>query len=122
VSAEEYNENIRKTEAADSKKADKAKAIEEGKHLIIIMDLQSLFLCPNVEASCLLLKTKLCCHNFTLFDLTTKSVLCYFFNETAADFSASTFASCIFDHLKTRDLTGFGKSHLYSDDLYRIGT
>ena len=79
------------------------------------MDLQSLLLCPKLEASCLFYRTKLCCHNFTLFDLTTKAVMCYFWNETCADLSASTFTTCIIDYLNNLDLTNTDKVILYSD-------
>ncbi|WAR21214.1 hypothetical protein MAR_015188 [Mya arenaria] len=82
---------------------------------VITMDLQSLLLCPKLEASCLFYKTKLCCHNFTLFDLSTKAVMNYFWNETAADLSSSTFATCIIDYMETLDLNGIEKVILYSD-------
>ncbi|WAR21184.1 hypothetical protein MAR_015158 [Mya arenaria] len=61
------------TELASMREIDKEKAINEGKQKVITMDLQSLLLCPKLEASCLFYKTKLCCHNFTLFDLSTKA-------------------------------------------------
>ncbi|KAL4237611.1 hypothetical protein ACF0H5_002325 [Mactra antiquata] len=54
-------------------------------------------------------------HNITLFDLTSKSVTCYFWNETAVDLSVSMFASCIVDFPKGLDLKGVTKVILHSD-------
>ena len=73
VDRETYSQQIRrKTESAQEKQNDKEKASTEGKVKVVTMDLQSILLCPNLEASCLFYRTKLCCHNFTFFDLTTK--------------------------------------------------
>ena len=116
VDQEKYDEHIkRKREAAESKASDKTRAETNRNERVFTMDLQSLLLCPKLEASCLFYKTKLCCHNFTMFDLTSKAVTCYFWNETAADLSASTFASCIVDFLEGLDFTGVDKVILYSD-------
>lgn len=116
VSEEKYDKHIRrKTEAAESKKIDKEKACNEGIQRVITMDLQSLLLCPKLEASCLFLKTKLCCHNFTLMDLSTKAVMCYFWTEIDADLCANTFATCVVDYLENMNLTGIDKIILYSD-------
>jgi hypothetical protein len=115
VQQDVYDEHIkRKKEAQDSKTLDKEEC-RNGKLKVITMDLQSLLLCPKLEASCMFYKTKLCCHNFTIFDLSSKSVMNYFWNETAADLGASTFANCIIDYLENIDLTGIEKVILYSD-------
>lgn len=112
----EYNEHIRrKTEASESKETDKKMAVLEGRQKVVTMDLQSLLLCPKLNASCLYYKTKLCCHNFTIYDLATGDVACYFWNETAADLNASTFATCIISYLESLDITGVDRVILYSD-------
>ena len=66
-----------------------------------------------MEESCLYYK--LCCHNFTFFDLVTQDCTCYFWNETATDLSASTFVSCVIDLLESTDLDKMKKVILYSD-------
>ena len=89
-----YRQHIqRKEEAAAAKAFDKELSEADGKQNVITMDLQSLLLCPKLQASCLFYKTKLCCHNFTLYDLTSRAALCYFWNETSADLKASTFVT-----------------------------
>lgn len=42
-------------------------------------------------------KTKLACHNFTIFELNTKDVMCYFWHEGEGNLSSNLFASCV-DH------------------------
>ncbi|XP_060062917.1 toll-like receptor 4 [Ylistrum balloti] len=59
------------------------------------MDLQCVLLSPRLQASALYYKTKLACHNFTLYDLATKDVTCYFWHEGEGDLTGNSFASCI---------------------------
>ncbi|OWF39290.1 hypothetical protein KP79_PYT25194 [Mizuhopecten yessoensis] len=40
-------------------------------------------------------KTKLACHNFTMYDLTTHNVVCYFWHEGEGELGANSFASCV---------------------------
>lgn len=62
--------------------------------------MQSVKICPSLNASALYYKTKLLCHNFTIFDINGKhKPKCYWFYETQADLSANTFASCVLDYL-----------------------
>ncbi|KAJ8737976.1 hypothetical protein PYW08_000576 [Mythimna loreyi] len=39
-------------------------------------------------------------HNFTIYNLGTKNVECYWFDETTTDLKASTYASFYIDYLK----------------------
>ena len=116
VDQDAYCEHIkRKTDARQAKSDDKTEAEETNRLKVFTMDVQSLLLSPKLEASCLYYKTKLCCHNFTFFDLVTKNCTCYFWNETATDLSASTFVSCVIDFLESTDLDNIEKVILYSD-------
>lgn len=64
------------------------------------MDLQAVKLCPQLNASSLYYKVKLCCHNFTIYDLKTNLGTCCWFDETKTDLQYSTYASCVVDYLK----------------------
>lgn len=48
----------------------------------ITIDLQSVLLCPKLNASALYYKMKLAFHNFTLMDINTKEVHYYFGMKT----------------------------------------
>lgn len=96
------------------KKDDKRNALNN-ECRVFTMDLQAVKVSPWVQASAIFYKTKLCCHNFTVYDLSSREVCCYWFDETAADLTASTFATCILEHLQQycKDFTG--PLILYSD-------
>ena len=59
------------------------------------MDLHGLLLCPKIQASSLYFKTKLCVHNFTMYDMTSHDASNYLWHEGEAGLSANEFASCI---------------------------
>ncbi|WAR05978.1 LOW QUALITY PROTEIN: hypothetical protein MAR_021347, partial [Mya arenaria] len=63
---------------------------------VITMDLQAVLLCPKLQASALYYHTKLACHNFTIMDISCKSVSCYFWTEVEGDLTASSFTSVYF--------------------------
>lgn len=99
-----WEEHRNDKEAAQKEKSnDKSRAELDECH-VICMDLQAVKTCPSLQASSLYFKTKLCCHNYTVFDLKTKDVVCYWFDETDSDLQASTFASLLVDFLKRKFL------------------
>lgn len=111
-----YLEHIKdKDDARNAKSLDKERAISCKDIIVITMDLQSLLLCPKLEASCMYYKTKLCCHNFTFYNLASSDVSNYFWNETATDLRSSTFATCIIDYLESLSLENIEGIILYSD-------
>ncbi|CAH1111751.1 unnamed protein product [Psylliodes chrysocephalus] len=70
------------------------------------MDLQAVKLSPFLPAGKIYFKTKLFCHNFTLYNLATRDVTCYWFSEDQNNqLQASTFTSCIIDFLEKNCLT-----------------
>ena len=95
----------RKTEAASEKATDKANAQIDPSIKVFTMDLQSVLLCPKLNASALYNRTKICCYNFTLFDAIFKNVMCYFFNETGAEYAHVL--SCLFTVFKCCGGCGF---------------
>lgn len=46
-------------------------------------------------------KTKLNVHNFTMYNLATYDIKCYWYDETGSSLEVSTYASCIVDTLRT---------------------
>ena len=90
----EYEEHIAMKEAARNAK-EEDKSDEDPNHSVWTMDVQAVLICPRLFASALYYKTKLATHNFTMFNLKTKQVKCYFWDETEADLSSNVFATCI---------------------------
>ena len=117
VTNEDYNAHINRKEAARrEKKKDKEQCETDQTYKVVTIDLQSVLLCPRLQASALYYKTKLTCYNYTVYDLKTKDVACYFWNETESDLSANSFASCI-SHYIENSLADDGIKNvvLYSD-------
>ena len=102
ITDEEWNRHREKVNAARKEKdVDKNQALEEEekKTLVLTMDLQAVLLAPRLQASALYYKTKLCVHNFTIFDLVSRNVVCYVWHEGEGALTASEFASCVIDYL-----------------------
>lgn len=57
-------------------------------------------LVPQLQASSLYYKMKLAVHNFTVYNLKTHDVICYWFDESQTELVASSFASCLVDALE----------------------
>lgn len=47
-------------------------------------------------------KTKMCVHNYTIFDLTSKDVTCYLWHESNGRLHTNIFASMLVDYLEIR--------------------
>ena len=69
--------------------------------MVFTMDLQVVLLAPRVFANANYYTTKLCCHDFTIYNLSNRDVLCYFWHEVNGELKSSNFASCILDHLES---------------------
>ena len=72
------------------------------------MDLQSLLICPRLEASILYYKMKLSYHNFD-------EAMNYFWHEGEGELKASVFASCVIDYLDNVDTSNIKEIIIYSD-------
>ena len=100
VSEESYQQHIQRKESARAEKlSDKNDG--DDTHSVWTMDVQAVLISPKLNASALYYKTKLASHNFTMYNLKTKDVKCYYWHEAEGDLSANTFASCIRDALAT---------------------
>nr|CAH7729980.1 unnamed protein product [Callosobruchus chinensis] len=92
-----------KDRAQKEKSNDKEKA-DNGLLHVVTVDLQAVKTCPYLSASSLYFKTKLVCHNYTVYDLSTRHCSYYWFSEIDADLQASTFASLLVDYLQRKYL------------------
>ncbi|CAL8079781.1 unnamed protein product [Orchesella dallaii] len=91
----DYEEHVaRKTEARDEKANDTQKAMDGDAH-VIVMDVQAVKVAPFLNASALYYKTKLAVHNFTLYDMVSRHVTCYLWDESEGEVVASVFATCL---------------------------
>ena len=101
ISEEAFEAHILKKDLARAEKAmDKETALVDGKPVVLTIDLQSILLTPAILASPVYYKTKLCCHNFTVHDMTSKNVCCYFWQESEGGLQSTSFASCLVDYLE----------------------
>ena len=100
-SQKEYDTHMkRKQEAQDEKTRDKRLAEDDRSVLVITMDLQIVLLAPKLFANASYYKTKLSCHNFTVYDVATRDCTCYFWHEASGEVTSNTFASCVMDYLE----------------------
>ena len=73
---------------------------------VTTMDLQCVLLCPSLKVSALKNRTKLCVHNFTIFECISADVKCFVWQEVERGLSANEFASCLYSYLtEDKDFT-----------------
>lgn len=75
--------------------ARKEKELDKDGEFVFTMDLQAVLLAPRSNVSSLYYRTKLCVHNFCLFNLKTKQGTCYLWNETEGGLNAEEFATLV---------------------------
>lgn len=113
-----WEKHRRNKERAQQEKNNDKQMAHLSECYVICIDLQAVKTCPSLQASSLYFKSKLCCHNFTAFDLKTKDATCYWFDETNCDLQASTFASLLIDFLVRKylqDLSNIKPIVIFSD-------
>ena len=99
ITEQEYQQHVSQKDLARKEKALDKIAAKNGIIHVITADLQAVKLCPYLTASALYFKTKLMVHNFTIYNLGTNKVKCYWFDETTTDLKASIYASFFVDYL-----------------------
>lgn len=97
ISDEEYiNHQEKKEQARISKKEDKDKAISNPKDIAAFcVDVQAVKLAPVLQASAIYYKTKLCVHNYTIYNMATKDVICYLWDESQGGLEANIFSTIL---------------------------
>lgn len=104
INEEEFQKHQKtKTDARKEKELDNEKALTSDDIVVLYVDLQKVLLAPSLQTSACYYKTKLCVHNYTVYDKKTRIATCYIWPETAADLSSNTFCSLIYDYLTTND-------------------
>lgn len=99
LSEEVYDKHVKlKNRAREEKNIDKENA-KLGHCFVLTMDVQAVKLCPHIPANALYYKTKLCCHNFTIYNIATHECTCYWYDEINADGQGSVYASFLIDYL-----------------------
>ena len=102
ISDERHAAHIkRKTEAQNEKLHEKRLATDNS--VVITLNLQVVLLAPRLFANVSYFKTKLACHDVTLYSLGTKTAPCYLWHGGQGDVTTTSnnFASCILDYLVT---------------------
>lgn len=102
---------MKKDDAREEKQKDKQLA--NTNCLVTCMDLQSLLLCPKLQASALYYKMKLGVHNFTVYNMASHEARNYLWHEGEAGLSANEFASCIVHYLESN--ASYSEFILWSD-------
>lgn len=118
ISEEIYKEHIRKkTEARNEKEKDKNIALTNEDTAVFTMDMEAVKQGPMLQTSAIYFKTKLCVHNFTMYNMKLKDVWCYLWYEAEGGLEASVFCTII-----TKALATYLENHpntktfiLYSD-------
>ena len=89
--------------------------ISDGGIYCLTADMESFKLTPLTKASAMYYKTKLCSHNYTVYNFANRHCKCYWFSEVEGDLSANTFASCLVDYLKEHCLSPCRPIVVYTD-------
>lgn len=115
LSDDTYTEHVKRKDRAWTEKATDKNLAQRGECIVLTMDLQAVKVCPVVQASSIFFKTKLSCHNFTIYDVASHHSTCYWFTECDCDLVASAFTSCIIDYLEKHCTTKNLPIIIYSD-------
>ncbi|XP_039286246.1 uncharacterized protein LOC120351823 [Nilaparvata lugens] len=95
LSEVDYKLHIEKKDRARKEKEIEKLNAKDGKCTLLMMDVQAAKVSPCLKNSSFYYKTKLTCHNFTVMNVVSKHVMCYWFCEIDTDLSASTYASLL---------------------------
>ena len=117
VTEEEYKQHIeKKDKARDEKTKDKADYDSDAETVVLTVNLEAVLLSSNLKASAMYYKSKLACHNYTIYNLHDRSVTCYFWHEGEGSLDVDSFASCLLDFLQSDDKCKAAKHIIvYSD-------
>ena len=88
-----------KTDGFNRKEEDKESA--DGKTIFVITaDTESLLTAPHNDANIMFFHSKLNLHNFTFYDLKTREVMNFLWNETNGEIESNNFTSCYIAYLE----------------------
>lgn len=114
-----YSSHLQRKDMARSSKEEDKKACQESDRnlLVLTVDVQAVKLAPVLKASAIYYKTKLCVHNYTIYNLYDGEVTCYLWDESHGGLEASIFATTLSDYLQNNvsKFTDTKEIIIYSD-------
>ena len=87
----------RKQNARNQKKEDKERALKDKKFVAVNFDLQKVLITPKMFVNDAYYSRKLSTYNFTTFDLASRNVQCYVWDETEAK-RGCEISTCLYMH------------------------
>lgn len=110
-----WNDHIRRKARARTEKENDTKRALKGEIYCLTVDLQAVKNSPMLNASAIYYKTKLCVHNYTVYNLSNHHCVNYWWNESEGELNASIFATCLTDYLSNNCLGKDIPIVIYSD-------
>lgn len=103
----------RKQNARNQKKEDKERAVKDRNILAVNFDLQKVLITPKMFVSDAYYSRKLSTYNFTTYDLASRNVQCYVWNETEAKRGSCEISTFLYTH--NREIGDKDEIIYYSD-------
>lgn len=101
VRKNEHHKHLeRKQQARDQKRKDKDRTLKEENILVVNFDLQKVLITPKMFVSDAYYSRKLSTYNFTTYDLSSRNVQCFVWNETEAKRGSCEISTCLYIHNK----------------------
>ncbi|CAG9782467.1 unnamed protein product [Diatraea saccharalis] len=100
VPEDEYQLHIKSKEQARKEKASDKERCKNGDIQMFTVDLQAVQTIPLLSAGSNYFKTKLCVHQFTIYNESDKNVSCYVWHEAEGGMDSNIFTSCLIDYLQ----------------------
>lgn len=95
-----YENHLKEKELSRiEKENDKTEALSKSSLIVAVYDLQATLSCPKGEISTFYYVSKLNSYNFTIYDLKTKDVECYFWHEQQGNRGANEIGTCVYDYI-----------------------
>ncbi|CAF4857457.1 unnamed protein product [Pieris macdunnoughi] len=109
VTKETYDDHVnKKNEARMEKESDKEK-----KEFVFSADLQAVLLAPRSNVSSNYYKTKLCVHNWCIYDMKTSDGYCFLWNEVEGGLNSDEFATILSNFFTDKVIPKMGDDNRY---------
>ncbi|CAK1598166.1 unnamed protein product [Parnassius mnemosyne] len=94
---QEYDTHLKEKDLC---RAEKVKDKENKDAVVAVYDMQAVFQCPKGDISLFYYVSKLNVFNFTIYDLHSKDVECYVWDEATANRDVNDLGTCLFKYLQ----------------------
>lgn len=120
ISQDQFDEHRKEIELMKTEKENDIENSKSGLCLLFCIDMQAVKLVPQLKASASYYKMKLQVHNLTIYNVISHESDNYIWDETEGNLVASTFATCIINHLKNAVIQSPDINHIiiYSDGCF----